>query len=110
VYRESEARGRRGRRCECGGGKPRGGEVPGAEGVHRPRLALSLGRRRHGGSRAGAQMVVLTTPLRELSTPVEEYEVTAKYQVPDGRLLTVYAVRPGFVIFKLWVRLPGDVP
>jgi hypothetical protein len=55
-------------------------------------------------------MVVLTTPLRELSTPVEEYEVTAKYQVPDGRLLTVYAVRPGFVIFKLWVRLPGDVP
>jgi hypothetical protein len=34
-------------------------------------------------------MVVLTTPLRELSTPVEEYEVTAKYQVPDGRLLIV---------------------
>jgi hypothetical protein len=34
-------------------------------------------------------MVVLTTPLRELSTPVEEDEVTAKYQVPDGRLLTV---------------------
>jgi hypothetical protein len=34
-------------------------------------------------------MVALTTPLRVLSIPVEEYEVTAKYQVPDGRLLSV---------------------
>jgi len=34
-------------------------------------------------------MLVLTTPLRVLSTPVEEYEVTAKYQVPDDRLDSV---------------------
>jgi hypothetical protein len=34
-------------------------------------------------------MVVLTTPLGELSIPVEEYEVIVKYQVPDGRLLRV---------------------
>jgi hypothetical protein len=42
-------------------------------------------------------MVVLITPERTLSTPVEEYELTAKYQVPGDRLLTVYAVKPGFV-------------
>jgi len=34
-------------------------------------------------------MVVLTMPLRELSAPFEEYEVTAKYHVPDERLLIV---------------------
>jgi hypothetical protein len=34
-------------------------------------------------------MLVLTTPDSVLSTPVEEYAVTAKYQVPDGRLLNV---------------------
>jgi hypothetical protein len=33
--------------------------------------------------------VVLIMPVRVLSTPVEEYEVTAKYQVPDGRFVTV---------------------
>jgi hypothetical protein len=33
--------------------------------------------------------VALTTPLRVLSIPAEEYEVTAKYQVPEGRLLIV---------------------
>jgi len=34
-------------------------------------------------------MVVPTTPLRELSIPAEEYEVTAKYQVPEVRLVIV---------------------
>jgi hypothetical protein len=33
--------------------------------------------------------VVLTVPVRVLSTPVEEYEVTAKYQVPVDRFVTV---------------------
>jgi hypothetical protein len=35
------------------------------------------------------QIFALTTPDRVLSTPVEEYEVTAKYQVPTARLLNV---------------------
>jgi hypothetical protein len=33
--------------------------------------------------------VVLTVPVRVLSTPVEEYDVTAKYQVPGDRFVTV---------------------
>jgi hypothetical protein len=32
---------------------------------------------------------------RALSTPESLYEVTAKYQVPGVRLLTVKAVKPG---------------
>jgi hypothetical protein len=35
------------------------------------------------------QIFVLITPVRTLSTPAAEYEVTAKYQVPAGRLVTV---------------------
>ena len=35
------------------------------------------------------QIVALMTPLRALSRPVVEYEVTAKYQVPAGRLVIV---------------------
>ena len=35
------------------------------------------------------QIFVLITPERLLSTPAEEYEVTAKYQVPGARLLIV---------------------
>lgn len=35
------------------------------------------------------QIVVLTTAERPLSTPAAEYEVTAKYHVPEVRLLTV---------------------
>jgi hypothetical protein len=34
-------------------------------------------------------MFALITPERVLSTPAEEYEVTAKYHVPEGRLLNV---------------------
>ena len=35
------------------------------------------------------QIFALITPERTLSTPVEEYAVIAKYQVPEVRLLTV---------------------
>ena len=43
---------------------------------------------RRAGS-AADQIFVLITPERPLSTPAEEYEVTAKYQVPGARLLIV---------------------
>src|SRR3981081_4038153 len=33
------------------------------------------------------QIFALITPEGTLSTPAEEYEVTAKYHVPEGRLL-----------------------
>ncbi len=54
--------------------------------------------------------MVLTVRVRVLSTPAEEYEVTVKYQVPEDRSVTVYAVKPGFVTLILCVRLSGDVP
>jgi len=46
------------------------------------------------------QIFVLITLDRDPSTPVDEYDVTAKYQVPEARLLTVSAVSPGFDTFR----------
>ena len=48
--------------------------------------------------------------VRLLSTPSAEYEVTAKYQVPELRPVTAYAVRPALVTFTLCERLSGEVP
>jgi hypothetical protein len=84
-------------RATCRGALPPAGTITEAGssagsrvGGHRPRRAQSLSRRRCGGSRSSlTQIVVLTVPVRVLSTPAAEYEVTAKYQVPDVRFVTV---------------------
>ena len=39
--------------------------------------------------------MVLTVDVRVLSTPSAEYDVTAKYQVPEVRPVIVYEARPG---------------
>ena len=70
-------------------------QVTRQRGAPSPASANRWGRRRCWGShcwvlaRRKPQIVALTTPLRVLSIPSEEYDVTAKYQVPEGRLLIV---------------------
>ena len=41
-------------------------------------------------------MFLLATFDKLLSTPAELYAVTAKYQVPEPRPVTIYEVSPGF--------------
>jgi hypothetical protein len=73
------------------GGKPSGGS-----GVSRPAAASApdgLRQRRLDFSARESicvdQILELMTLVRRLSTPSAVYAVTAKYQVPDGRFVTV---------------------
>jgi hypothetical protein len=77
----------RGRPCwDDAGGRDQGLSHLGY--VERGWLRTVVGPQRVAGAPAD-QICALITPERVLSTPADEYELTAKYQVPEARLFRV---------------------